>query len=83
MQFDAEMQSTKETLESYDYEVEKPNVVEGHMYSVNLDENAQLKRDFIDEHFEKVDRSDAILVINLAKNGYRWQYTDRNQPRLR
>lgn len=69
MQFDDEMQAAKTTLEGYGYEVEKPNVVEGHVYADNLDENAHLKRGFIDEHFEKIDRSDAILVTNLAKNG--------------
>lgn len=69
MQFDAEMQTAKEMLEAFGYEVEKPNVVEGHVYTDNLDANTHLKRGFIDEHFAKIDRSDAILVINLAKKG--------------
>lgn len=69
MKFDPEMTDIKQHLEARGYEVEKPNVVEGHSYSDNLDENAALKRGFIDEHFAKIDTSDAILVVNLEKNG--------------
>lgn len=69
MQFDAEMQAAKQTLEGAGHTVEKPNVVEGHVYTDNLDANAALKRGFIDEHFAKIDRSDAILVVNLPKKG--------------
>lgn len=69
MQFDTEMQQAKADLEKLGYEVEKPNVVEGHVYTDNLDANADLKRGFIDEHFEKINGSDAILVANIAKNG--------------
>lgn len=56
-------------LQEQGYETEKPNVVEGHVYADNLDANADLKRGFIDEHFAKIDTSDAILVINEDKNG--------------
>jgi non-canonical (house-cleaning) NTP pyrophosphatase len=56
-------------LQGQGYETEKPNVVEGHVYADNLDANAELKRGFIDEHFAKIDTSDAILVINEDKNG--------------
>ena len=69
MQFDPEMQTAKKQLEELGYEVEKPNVVEGHVYGGNLDKNAMLKRGFIDEHFRKIDDSDAILVVNNDKNG--------------
>jgi non-canonical (house-cleaning) NTP pyrophosphatase len=69
MKFDAEMQAAKEQLENLGYEIEKPNVVEGHAYEDNLDKNAVLKRGFIDEHFRKIDTSDAILVVNMDKNG--------------
>jgi non-canonical (house-cleaning) NTP pyrophosphatase len=68
MQFDTEMQAAKEQLEALGYEVEKPNVVEGHVYEDNLDTNANLKRGFIDEHFRKIDDSDAVLIVNLDKN---------------
>jgi non-canonical (house-cleaning) NTP pyrophosphatase len=69
MQFDPEMQAAKKQLEKYGYEVDKPNVVEGHVYEDNLDENVKLKRGFIDEHFRKIDGSDAVVVVNHAKNG--------------
>lgn len=68
MQFDSEMSAIKQQLETRGYEVEKPDVVEGHVYSNNLDANAKLRRGFIDEHFAKIDASDAILVVNLEKN---------------
>jgi non-canonical (house-cleaning) NTP pyrophosphatase len=56
-------------LQEQGYATEKPNVVEGRVYADNLDANADLKRGFIDEHFAKIDTSDAILVINEDKNG--------------
>ncbi len=69
MKFDAEMQAVKSELEALGYEIVKPNVVEGHVYEDNLDDNAALKGGFIDEHFRKIDDSDAILVVNHEKNG--------------
>lgn len=69
MKFDEQMRAAKDMLEDMGYEVEKPNVVEGHVYEDNLDNNATLKRGFIDEHFRKIDGSDAILVVNENKNG--------------
>lgn len=63
------MASAAETLRLRGYDVDKPNVVEGHVYADNLDANAGLKRGFIDEHFAKIDTSDAILVINESKSG--------------
>lgn len=63
------MAAAAATLRELGYDVDKPNVVEGHVYADNLDANADLKRGFIDEHFRKIDTSDAILVINEAKNG--------------
>jgi non-canonical (house-cleaning) NTP pyrophosphatase len=63
------MAAAAEALRAQGYEVDKPNVVEGHVYTDNLDANADLKRGFIDEHFRKIDTSDAILVINEDKNG--------------
>ena len=69
MQFDAEMTQAKEQLETQGYGVDKPNVVEGHAYTDNLDANAGLKSGFIDEHFAKIDTSEAILVVNEEKHG--------------
>lgn len=69
MQHEPSMAAAADALRTLGYEVEKPNIVEGHVYSDNLDANADLKRGFIDEHFRKIDTSDAILVINEDKNG--------------
>ncbi len=69
MKFDPEMTDIKRRLEARGYEVDKPNIVEGYAYGDKLDENANLKRGFIDEHFAKIDTSDAILVVNHEKNG--------------
>lgn len=69
MQFEPKMAAIAKELEVRGYEVDKPNVVEGHVYADNLDANAVLKRGFIDEHFAKINTSDAILVVNEDKNG--------------
>lgn len=69
MQFDARMTELLDELARRGYEVDKPNVVEGHVYADNLDANAELKRGFIDEHFAKMNTSEAILVVNETKNG--------------
>jgi len=49
------------------YEVDKPITAEGHIYTDNLDKNAELKQGFIDQHFRKIDDADAILVVNETK----------------
>ncbi|PKL31506.1 hypothetical protein CVV43_02455 [Candidatus Saccharibacteria bacterium HGW-Saccharibacteria-1] len=71
MQFEQEMDSVAAKLQSLGYEVEKPNSVEGHAYgeAQNLDEIADLKQDFIREHFAKIDQSEGILVVNCDKKG--------------
>lgn len=69
MQFEPVMTRVAKELRERGYEVDKPNVVEGHVYEDNLDTNATLKRGFIDEHFAKIDTSEAILVINEPKKG--------------
>ncbi|MGV9002111.1 MAG: DUF84 family protein [Candidatus Saccharimonadaceae bacterium] len=69
MQHEPKMAEIAETLKARGYEIDKPNVVEGHVYQDNLDANAALKRGFIDEHFAKINTSDAILVVNEEKNG--------------
>lgn len=68
MAFESDMQAAVVHLNDLGYETEKPNIVEGHAYPDNLDDNADLKRGFIDEHFRKIDGSDAILVINNTKH---------------
>lgn len=69
MQFDTRMTELYSELTRRGYEVDKPNVVEGHVYADNLDANAELKRGFIDEHIAKMSTSEAILVVNETKNG--------------
>ncbi len=69
MQFEPRMAELTEALRQRGYEVDKPDIAEGHVYGDNLDANAGLKRGFIDEHFAKIDTSEAILVVNEAKNG--------------
>lgn len=68
MQHEAHMAEIADQLRARGHEVDKPNVVEGHVYEDNLDANAHLKRGFIDEHFAKINSSEAILVVNDSKN---------------
>lgn len=68
MAFESDMQSAVTQLNGLGYETEMPNIVEGHIYTDNLDENVNLKRGFIDEHFRKIDTSDAVLIINNTKH---------------
>lgn len=68
MRFEPKMVTIAQELQLRGYHVEKPNVFEGHAYEDNLDANAVLKRRFIDEHFAKIDESEAILVVNEADN---------------
>lgn len=69
MQFEPRMAELSRELAQRGYEIDKPDVVEGHVYADNLDANAELKRGFIDEHIAKIQTSEAILVVNETKNG--------------
>jgi non-canonical (house-cleaning) NTP pyrophosphatase len=69
MAHESRMAEAAEILVGRGYEVETPLSLEGKAYGENLDVNAQLKQGFIDKHFAKIDTSEAILVINEAKNG--------------
>lgn len=69
MQFASEMANIRRQLEDRGYEVALPNIAEGQDYSQDSEKNAILKRTFIDEHFAKIDTSDAILVVNHDKKG--------------
>ena len=71
MQFEPKMAELTEELRRRGHEVDKPNSVEGHAYgeAEDLDKNARLKRGFMDEHFAKIDTSEAILVVNETKRG--------------
>lgn len=63
------MAVVEEALLVQGYEVERPNVKEGEFVDgVRAVISDADKRRYIDEHFAKIDASDAILVINEAKN---------------
>jgi non-canonical (house-cleaning) NTP pyrophosphatase len=64
------MVAAQEALEAQGYEIERPNVNEGEIVDgVRVVISDTDKRQYIDEHFAKIDASDAVLVINEAKNG--------------
>lgn len=64
------MTAAEEVLVAQGYTVERPNANEGEFVDgVRMVISDADKRRYIDEHFAKIDTSDAILVINEAKNG--------------
>ncbi len=64
------MVATQEALEAQGYETECPNANEGEFVDgVRAVISDADKRQYIDEHFAKIDASDAVLVINEPKNG--------------
>jgi non-canonical (house-cleaning) NTP pyrophosphatase len=64
------MAAAQKALEHQGYEVERPNVKEGEFVDgVRAVISNEAKRQYIDEHFAKIDASDAVLVINESKNG--------------
>lgn len=69
MKFSADMEAAKAKLERLGYSVELPNIQEGTAYDPNNEQNASIKRGFIDEHFRKIGESDAVLIVNQTKNG--------------
>ncbi|QHN42335.1 DUF84 family protein [Candidatus Mycosynbacter amalyticus] len=62
------MQATKSDLEQRGYQVDNPDFAEDSLH-VALEQDVDKKRGFIDQHFAKIDTSDAILVVNGEKNG--------------
>ena len=78
MQFEPKMAELSDELQRRGYEVEKPNVVEGHVYEDNLDANAGLKRGFIDEHFAPDEK--VILAGNSIHQDRK--FIDNEWPRL-
>lgn len=64
------MATAQKILQASGHEVERPNVKEGEFINgVRTVISDNSKRRYIDEHFAKIDTSDAILVINEDKNG--------------
>lgn len=62
------MMELAEALLKRGYEVETPNIEEGRVRR-ELDKDSKLKQQFINEHFAKIDMSEAILVVNEDKKG--------------
>lgn len=69
MQYESVMARIAKELMGRGYEVEQPNTTEGRAYEKDGNANAALKRGFINEHFAKIDTSEAILVVNEPKSG--------------
>ena len=71
MQFEPKMTELMGELLSRGYEVDKPSLVESsiHDSDKDLDRRAHLRSGLIDEHFAKIDMSEAILVVNETKEG--------------
>lgn len=55
-------------LEDRGYDVATPNIEEGRVRTEH-DKDIKLKQQYIDEHFAKIDSSEAILVVNEEKKG--------------
>lgn len=62
------MSSARDQLETRGYEVDNPDFAEDSLH-VAFEQDVDKKRGFIDQHFAKIDTSDAILVVNDEKNG--------------
>jgi nucleoside 2-deoxyribosyltransferase len=77
MQFHKEMMQTKLQLESKGFIVLVPkdldNIANNESYMETDEEriNAKIEFDFIREHFRKIEKADAIFVLNYEKNGLR------------
>jgi len=69
MLHEPKMAEIAKLLKERGYEVDKPNVAEDEEVVGSLDANTVAKRGFIDEHFAKIDTTEAILVVNEDKNG--------------
>lgn len=76
MQFHKEMSKAKLDLEAMRHTVYVPKSIElmdtiGYVHPT-IDEakvEAKIEHDFIREHFKKIEKSDAILVLNYDKKG--------------
>ena len=67
MKFIKELHSAKDILEKKGHEVILP--VMKNFKEEGRTGELKIKHDLIREHFRKIDRSDAILVLNYDKNG--------------
>jgi hypothetical protein len=71
MRFFREMKSAKEKLEKQGIEVLTPPLLDFHEYKKELGEKKyfEMKKNFTMQHFERIQKSDAILVLNYDKDG--------------
>lgn len=75
MAFAEEMVKTKKELEELGYEVQVPHGIEDHLadqdFVEKLDDNLEycIKNDVMKKCFDQVANSDAVLVLNLKRNG--------------
>jgi len=76
MKFHQEMRDTKKALEEVGHTVYVPKSIElmdqiGYVHPT-IDEariQSKIEHDFIREHFRKIEKSDAILILNYDKKG--------------
>lgn len=76
MQFHEEMRHAKKALEEKGHTVYVPKSIDlmdsvGYVHPVEDEERieAKIEHDFIREHFRKIEKADAILVLNYDKKG--------------
>lgn len=62
------MEAAEKRLKQLGHEVEHPNFAEAKLH-VQLEKDVVKKRGFIDDHFKKIDASDAVLIVNEDKAG--------------
>lgn len=67
--FYPDLPAIKQTLESLGFSVVLPDSAEYLARGEKPQTQGMTKADFIRSHFEKIHRSDAILVVNLDKHG--------------
>ena len=76
MKFHEEMRNAKKALEKMGHTVYVPKSIDlmdtaGYVHPVEDEERieAKIEHDFIREHFRKIEKADAILVLNYDKRG--------------
>lgn len=68
MAFEDDMEVIAAELKSRGHIAEVPAPWERGGYTGNPENDAVMKRDFIDQHFAKIDNSDAVLIVNKTKH---------------
>ncbi len=71
MKFSKEMENLKFDLKKKGFSVFIPALNEGKAFDydkLDMEEKADIKKVFIDDHLDKIKKSDAIIVANYKKN---------------